>query len=272
MKISSVSRNTLAEIVTTHPYRSGPVLVALFNDFFERQYAYGQGFPSRIAYAKSKIDSLNDSEKLQDFIEEVFHLSHFDGDLALMKEVINRFNAFLSKDGFSVEIEQTIRGIKGRVKSLDSNLAQIRNIPISHEFINEQIDKCHEKLSRLPPDIDGAITNARSLLESVMEFVLNELKTEIPKYDGNINTLYKAVKKHLNLDPHKDLADSLKEILSGLSSIVNGLAGLSNNSSDRHTRKHKPLLYHANLAVNSSFTLSGFLLDALKRKKSQSTS
>jgi hypothetical protein len=36
---------------------------------------------------------------------------------------------------------------------------------LSHDFIIEQIDKCEEKLSG--GDYDGAITNARSLIEAV---------------------------------------------------------------------------------------------------------
>lgn len=267
MKISSISIDNLANIITTCPYRSGPALVALLNDFFEEKDEYRTGFPSRIAYVKNKIGHLNGSEKLKNLIQEIFHLSHFEGGLSEMKTVLNRLNTFLLKDGFLIEIEETSRGIRGKVKSTDSNLAYVKNIPISHEFINEQIVKCRGKLSSFPPDIDGAITNARSLSESVMEFVLTELEVEVPKYEGNINSLYKAVKKQLNLEPYKDLADSLKEILSGLSSIVNGLAGLSNQVSDRHARKYKSLPYHAHLAVNSSFTLCEFLLGALDREK-----
>lgn len=122
------------------------------------------------------------------------------------------------------------------------------------------------KAIKPPSDIDGAITNAGSLSESVMEFVLTELGVEAPKYEGNINSLYKAAKKQLNLDPYKDLADTLKEILSGLTSIVNGLAGLSNQVSDRHTQSTNPCLI-MHLAVNSSFTLCEFLLGSLDREK-----
>lgn len=45
MKISSISIDNLANIITAYPYRSGPVLVALFNDFFEEKDEDRSGFP-----------------------------------------------------------------------------------------------------------------------------------------------------------------------------------------------------------------------------------
>jgi hypothetical protein len=272
MKISAASREKLTIIITEIPYRSGPVLVNLLNDFFEEKDLYESGFPSRKKYVSQKIELLNGSEKLKELIEEVLHLSHFDNNLALLNKTANDLSLFLSKDGFSIVVIQTPRGIIGKVKTTEPSLVHIKRTPISHDFINEQTRKCRDKLSQLPPDIDGSITNARSLLESIMEFVLSELKIEIPKYDGNINILYKSVKKNLNLDPDKHLEQTFKEILGGLTSIVSGLSGLSNQLSDRHSRKYKPLPYHAELIVNSAFTLSQFLLDSLNRKLSELTS
>ena len=79
--------------------------------------------------------------------------------------------------------------------------------------------------------------------------------------------LYKAVKKHFNLSPNKDLSDPMKQILSGLLSIINGLGGISNQLSDRHVRKYKPAQYHAELAINSAFTFCKFITGALERYK-----
>jgi len=102
-----------------------------------------------------------------------------------------------------------------------------------------------------------------------MEFVLKDLQTDIPKHDGDILKLYKAVKQQLSLHASKDLSDSLKQILSGLISIVTGLGGISNQLSDRHVRRYKPAQYHAELAVNASLTFSKFLIGALERKKAE---
>ncbi|CRX39194.1 abortive infection family protein [Estrella lausannensis] len=267
MKISAASKKKLADIILENPYRTGKELVDLFNDFREDKDVYGHGFSSRKDYVKCKIDELNGSEKLRMLIEEIFHLSHFDSFLASLKEVTQNFNVFLVKDGYILQIVETDRGIGGKVKHTDSGLIDIKNAPISHEFINEQINKCREKLTLPQPDIDGAITNARSLAESIMEFILKELDVDVPDCKGDLISLYKAVKRQLNLDYHKDMEDTLKQVATGLSSIVAGVAGLSNQLSDRHARKYKPLLFHAKLAINASFTLCDFLLDSLERKK-----
>ena len=60
MRISERSISALAKIVTgdsqISPYKSGPVLVRLFNEFGAKD-VYGQGFPSRWYYAEEKIRS-----------------------------------------------------------------------------------------------------------------------------------------------------------------------------------------------------------------------
>lgn len=89
----------------------------------------------------------------------------------------------------------------------------------------------------------------------------------MPQHDGDLLILYKELRKHLNLDPNKNLDDTLKQTLSGLISIVNGIAGLSNKISDRHARQYKPLHYHGKLVVNASFTLCEFLSSAVERKQ-----
>lgn len=60
-----IARNTLAELVKIvtgdtqiSPYRSGQILVNLFNEFGANDF-YEQGFPSRWKYAEEKLLSLN---------------------------------------------------------------------------------------------------------------------------------------------------------------------------------------------------------------------
>lgn len=60
-----IARNTLAELVKIvtgdtkmSPYRSGPMLVRLFNEFGSNDF-YEQGFPSRWKYTEEKLLPLN---------------------------------------------------------------------------------------------------------------------------------------------------------------------------------------------------------------------
>jgi hypothetical protein len=74
MKISERTISALAKIVTgdtqISPYRSGPVLVRLFNEYGAND-VYGQGFPSRWFYAEEKIRLINGSDKISALIREV---------------------------------------------------------------------------------------------------------------------------------------------------------------------------------------------------------
>jgi hypothetical protein len=114
-------------------------------------------------------------------------------------------------------------------------------------------------------DYDGAITNARSLVEAVLYEIEGRLDASRPPYDGALQKLYKRAQKLLNLDPDKgNFTESLKTILRGLSNIVAGMAPMRNKMSDAHVRTYKPERHHAKLAVNSAKTLTDFLIDTLE--------
>lgn len=136
----------------------------------------------------------------------------------------------------------------------------------SREFIEEQLVKCDRKLQ--DADYDGAITNARSLLEAVLVETEGRLAAEPPGYDGDLVKLYKRVQKAMNLDPARaDVSDSLRQILSGLAGVIAGLAPLRNKMGDVHVRTHKPDRHHAKRAVNAAKTVTDSLVDSLEFQK-----
>ena len=136
---------------------------------------------------------------------------------------------------------------------------------LSNEFIQEQIHKCREKISIR--DYDGAITNARSLVEEVLKEILKKASNEEPKNNGKLNNLYNEAKKVLNLTKKDTYARPLLKLLEGLGLIVDGLADLSNNMSDRHARKYTPHKHHAKLAVNTALIFSDFLFESWDYQK-----
>ena len=124
----------------------------------------------------------------------------------------------------------------------------------------EQIEKCRTKISIA--DYDGAITNARSLVEAVLTAIEKKCVPDTPDYDGDLPKLYKRVRGHLNLSPdNPKISESLKQTLTGFISIIQGLAGLSNKMGDRHVREYKPAQHHAVLVVNAAMTFSNFIFD-----------
>src|ERR1019366_2014225 len=95
-------------------------------------------------------------------------------------------------------------------------------------------------LDRIHQDPDGAITTARSLLESVCKRILDELgvpysdKEDLPK-------LYGLTSKELNLAPSQHTEEAFKKILGGVHSVVDGLANLRNRLGDAHGQGKRPV-------------------------------
>jgi hypothetical protein len=133
---------------------------------------------------------------------------------------------------------------------------------VSFEYIQEQIRKCNSKIA--DKDFDGAITNARTLIESICLFILESKTKQKHGYDGNLIKLYKSVATLLNMSPGDYEDDNLKQILSGVFSIVNGVSGLRNTFSDSHGIAPSKKTYkiderHAILTVNLAKTITEYL-------------
>ncbi|WP_197442225.1 abortive infection family protein [Thalassoglobus polymorphus] len=174
-------------------------------------------------------------------------------------EFVNKRFAY---DGFEVAISRgkvKVRDIEGGAVKFSLPFGDTSND--AHEFIDEQIEKSEQKIR--DGDYDGAITNARSLLEGIMRDIEIEIDPNAPKkYDGDMVKLYKRVQKLLNLEPGRsDIETPLKQVLSGLNSVISGIAALRNRMSDAHARTYKPSKHHAVLVVNSAKTMANFLYD-----------
>lgn len=280
MKLSERSIKRLQEIITgdkgLSPYRSGPQLVTFFNEFGTNA-VYGQGFPSRWAFAEDCIRKFNDTPVLRkiilsaldprDFMEAtVYDRETRQNNPVNIQDALTYLNDFFSYDGYEIVLHgrtYDIRDISaGEIlfeHELDPN-------ELSHAFITEQIEKCRTKISQ--QDFDGAITNARSLVEAVLTNIEKECDRNAPDYDGDLQKLYKRVQKHLNLAPgSQQIEDNLKQTLRGFINIINGLSGLSNKMSDRHVREYKPSKHHAMLVVNSAMTFCNFIFDTYAYQK-----
>lgn len=133
---------------------------------------------------------------------------------------------------------------------------------ISFEYIHEQIRKCNSKIA--DRDFDGAVTNARTLIESICLFILESKTKQKHDYDGNLIKLYKSVASILKMSPGDYEDDNLRQILSGVFSIINGVSGLRNTFSDSHGSAPSKTTYkiderHAILTVNLAKTITEYL-------------
>ena len=265
MKIGEYSITNLAQALCGDfdymPYLKGWELVHLFNKYGFSD-VYEQGFPSRWKYTEDKIRLLNGSPKLVKLIEELLDPRRFHGFNNTVEDAANELNNILKYDNYELNKIGEFYKITDRRGSI-VEAESTKTVDI--EFVQEQIEKCRNKI--IEEDYNGAITNARSLLEAIFIEIIERSENSEIANDGNIENLWKRVKKILRLEITKDeMPDTIVQILSGLDSVVKGLAGLSNKSADRHATKFITLRHHAKLAVNASMTISEFLLDSYARR------
>ena len=128
---------------------------------------------------------------------------------------------------------------------------------------------CIKALDRRLDDPDGAITSARTLLETVCKRILDEAgetysdKEDLPK-------LFSMVAELLNLSPSQHSEKVFKTILGNCQSVVNSLGSLRNKIGDAHGRGGVPIRAaprHAALAVNLAGTMATFLVETWQERQ-----
>jgi len=126
-------------------------------------------------------------------------------------------------------------------------------------------------LLRRESDPAGAVTLARSLLESTCKKILLEMNTSYNEND--LPKLYKIVAGKLNLSPEGHSEILFKQILGSCQNIVESLGAIRNIHSDSHAqpKSFKPAIRHAELAVNLAGTMSAFLVATWNAQKTKVT-
>lgn len=176
MKLSNSTINALGRLITGDseltPYLSGPKLVSFFNDFGSQE-VYASGFPSRWKFAEQELLKFNNTDKLSEIIVATVDPRRFLNSELNVEATVEFLNKYLQYDNY--ELVKNGLVYKVVVISKDSmldkahnsqNYADIFTNKISNDFIVEQSEKCHEKIDK--QDYDGAITNARSMIEGVL--------------------------------------------------------------------------------------------------------
>jgi uncharacterized protein YfkK (UPF0435 family) len=126
-------------------------------------------------------------------------------------------------------------------------------------------------LDRRQSDPDGAITAARTLLETVCKHILDEKSVEYNN-KTDLPQLYHLVSVELNLSPSQHTEDVFKQILGSCSAIVNGLGTLRNRLGDAHGQGKKPVrpaARHAELAVNLAGSVALYLVETWEARNQE---
>ncbi len=126
-------------------------------------------------------------------------------------------------------------------------------------------------LNRRTEDPEGAITAARTLLESVCKYILDETGTTYED-DADLPALCNMTAKNLNLSPSQHAEQIFKQILGGCHSVVQGLGALRNKLGDAHGKGKRPVKAaprHAELAVNLAGSMAIFLVSTWEGRNNE---
>ena len=117
-------------------------------------------------------------------------------------------------------------------------------------------------LDRRSSDPAGAITLARTLVEDVCRWLLDDLGVAAADQD-DLPALYRKLSKALHLAPDDHSEQIFKQILGNCQSVVESLGALRNKLGDAHgggPKRSRPAPRHAELAVNLAGSMATFLV------------
>lgn len=224
---------------------SGPELHRLFADFTDvlGTYAMGGGGPSRWQLFETGLNSLSGDDQRRFLL----NLCTFEGS---------------SK--YSMPSDEDIAKLRGLLLqgSAPGSMAASDRLEQLEDW--EAVQRSWAAaLDKVVIDPEGAITAARTTLESVCKHICDERGVA---YDdgGDLAKLYKTATAAMDIAPDQHTEQIIKQILSGVATVVNGLAAMRNSLSDSHGRGKaslRPAPRHAKLAVNAGFAVAGFLID-----------
>ncbi|MDP2729227.1 MAG: abortive infection family protein [Dehalococcoidales bacterium] len=144
-------------------------------------------------------------------------------------------------------------GITGNVERVDSDTIT--------EYWRKALDRRFD-------DPEGAITAARSLIESVCKHILDEARIEYEN-GAPLPKLYRLTAEKLNIAPSQQVEHILRQIFGGVTTVVEGLGALRNEIGDAHgggKDSIRPGVHYAELAVNLAGAVAGFLITTWEQR------
>lgn len=138
------------------------------------------------------------------------------------------------------------------------------------QFDTENVHRVWAKaLERRSDDPDGALTSARTLLETVCKHILDETGMSYSE-DADLPKLYRLTAEVLNLAPTQQTEEILRRVFGGCQTVVEGLGALRNKLGDAHgtgkeVAQAEPR--HAGLAVNLSGAMATFLVETWEAQR-----
>ncbi|MBY6135023.1 abortive infection family protein [Nocardioides marinus] len=281
MFLSPQSIDALAEIISggggmdPDPpigiYRSGTKLEQFMRRNNVSFKVEGSRVPSLIDCLNRQNTSSEAADVMTRIVESAADPRDFMKDPDRHQEVVTYLNRALSFDGYELQSLGTrVRLVQaGKDTPVLSDLAGLAE-EVDFDTVRRDLERALESLSLDP---EGAVTSACSTLESVCRSILVELDIPLPA-KKDIQGLYNAVKDPLGLsagrtDIDPQIANDVRQILSGLSSVISGVGALRTHAGDAHGRERgfaRIDVRIARFAVHTASTTALFLLETWQRK------
>lgn len=124
-------------------------------------------------------------------------------------------------------------------------------------------------LARRETDPEGAVTSARTLLESLCKHILDDAKEEY-RQGAPLPELYKATAAVLEISPNEETAPIFTALFTACSEVIASVGKLRNHLSDAHGRGPfgtMPDWRHAELAVTLSGAMATYLAAVWKGRQ-----
>lgn len=193
-------------------------------------------------------------------------------DETMQKARVERINKHLQHDGYRLTRTGSMSG--SPVYAIAAHtIGSPADAAISAALERFEPEQIHARwtaaLDRRSVDPAGAITLARTLLEDVCRWLLEELGEEAAD-NGDLPSLYRRLAKTLKLAPDHHSEQVFKQILGSCQQVVEQLGALRNKLGDAHgggPRRAKPAARHAELAVNLAGSMATFLFATWEARK-----
>jgi Abortive infection C-terminus len=223
--------------------------------------AYSTGHIATDEEYKTLRQTLLDEPTLRDNLPRFIHTCR---DLAQFWPFIQKTSP--TYQGRRVYLWEQFGPILDRLERMDKSTAP------SEDTVAEtlkRVDSDHiqqawrRALQRRTNEPDGAITAARTLLETVCKYILDDLGINYGT-SPTLPELYKLTSEGLNLAPGQQTQRELRRIFGGITAVVDGLGSMRNILGDAHGQgadSEHPEIRHAALTVNLAGTLATFLIE-----------
>ena len=210
--------------------------------------------------------------RLFQFLEDVVHPIRRDQEE--QEQIVAALNPILRRDGYAFVPGKQISGYPTyKIRETAATGSQPADDLISQVLISFDESGVHhawqKALGRRTSDPEGAITAAKTLLETVCKHIIDK-NGQLYSDNDDLPKLYAAAAECLQLAPTQHTEKIFKNILGNCQSIVGNLAGLRNKLGDSHgqgKRHVRPVARHAELAVNLAGSVAMFLIATWNARK-----